>query len=213
MSKTSEIYKDQDFRKYMNDILYIHKSMTRSLSFTHYDHDSQLIEKFHETIRQFVKHFEIKVSDNDFLDAIVKVVDKIGQQMGIETPLFLIKIALEVENETKRYNIIRYMIHKIPIDQLKEYKTYFRFTFQDPKIYLDYLDLFCDLKYEFLYEEVSKWGRHVSDVTLAYINVRRDKRVLEKKIEDLQLQLKYMPGGEGYEEAKKEFEDLVVDQS
>jgi hypothetical protein len=132
-------------------------------------------------------------------------------------------MAIDMDNEKNRYNVIRYLVHKFSIEVIKEYKSHFKFIFKDPNIYMDYLDLFCDSKYEFLYEQLGKSGRHTNQLMLEYLHVGRDRNekrervksleeensLLKKKIEDLELQMKYMPGGEGYEEAKKHFETLV----
>ena len=64
--------------------------------------------------------------------------------------------------------------------------------------------------------------RHTQQLLLGYLDVKRESmdksdeikvlkeenHLLKKKIEELELQVKYMPGGDGYEEAKDHFQRI-----
>lgn len=211
---------DETFKKLLTEVLIAYDKMTKSLSFVHYDDDTYIINKFHEKMDTFVTHFDSRLSEDNFLDIIVESLEKAKSRVDITCPLFLMKMAMDIDNEKNRYNVIRYLVRKFPIEVIKQYKSHFKFIFKDPNIYMDYLDLFCDSKYEFLYDQLGKSGRHTTQLMLEYLNVARDRNekkervkdleeeniLLKRKIEEMELQMKYMPGGEGYQEAKKHFE-------
>jgi hypothetical protein len=214
---------DETFKKLLREVLLAYEKMTKSLSFVHYDDDVYIINKFHQAMNVFVTHFDNRLSEDDFLDTIVECLEKAKKRIDITCPLFFIKMVMDIDNEKNRYNVIRYLVHKFPLEQIKEYKSHFKFIFKDPNIYMDYLDLFCDSKYEFLYEQLGKSGRHTNQLMLEYLNVARDRNekreqvksleeensLLKKKVEEMELKMKYMPEGEGYYEAKKHFETLL----
>jgi hypothetical protein len=71
--------------------------------------------------------------------------------------------------------------------------------------------LFCDERYISLKFK----NKHVWDLIPAYINkgirlmqVEKENEELKEKMKTLELQIRYMPDGEGYEEAKDSFECL-----
>jgi hypothetical protein len=89
-------------------------------------------------------------------------------------------------------------------------------AFQNPYKWLECIELFDDpiyqIDHDIMNESCDPMYKHLYDSYLyRYREVKKlnkENDEMRKKIEELELQIKYQPGGEGYLEAKEHFESL-----
>jgi hypothetical protein len=207
-------YNDSDFRKLISQTIISHDKIINSLSFTHYEGISHLYEKYNSNIESFIQQFNDCFCEKEFLDAIHRALSKSKRLSCIK---FLFDLVSFV-NDSEKLIIVQYILERFSIDELMKYKSQFHMKFQDPSMEMKYIDLFCDSKYQMFHNDL-----HVEDggqLLHKYMETRTRLKEIEKENEKLkeiikekELEIKYIPGGEGYMEAKKEFEALVIDQS
>lgn len=214
-------YNDNDFRILMAQIIISHDKIINSLSFTHYDGNSDLYEKYNSNIKSFIGRFKDCLCEKDFLDKLDIGLSKSKRLPSIKFLFDLVSFT----NDSEKLIIVQYILERFSIDELMKYKSQFHMKFQDPSTEMKYIDLFCDSKYQMLHNVL-----HVKDegkLLHTYLEMRTRMKELEKEnmrlkekvgnleevVREKELEIKYMPGGEGYMEAKKEFEDSILEHN
>lgn len=207
-------YNDNDFRKLISQIIISHDRIINSLSFTHYEGNSHLYEKYNSNIESFIQRFKDCLCEKNFLDAIHRGLSKSKRLPSIR---FLFNLASFV-NDSEKLIIVQYILETFSVEELMKYKSHFHMKFQDSSIEIKYIDLFCESKYQMFHNDLYlKDGQQLLhrylETKMMLKEIEKENVKLKEIIREKELEIKYMPGGEGYMEARKEFEGLIIDQS
>jgi hypothetical protein len=210
-------YNDKKFREDYTKIVH-HCNISR-MPTTHmfYDYDPNRSE-YKKHMNDFIEKYKDVLGDDDFLMAMCKPLEK----REYPKPINILLDLFEHYNNTdsNRVKIIKY-IHKVYPEQIiKEYKDEICEGLKSiisPELWLESIELFSDEKYEWFHEEFRKDIYDHKEFYLynRYFEMCRENkeyeqeiRELKERLEELELQIKYMPGGEGYYEAKENFDKL-----
>ena len=178
-------------------------------------YDNQALELQNNMMNKFIDLYQDELSNIDFLDLICKEL----KNNNYSPHHFLISITKYYTlADNNRLEIIRYLFKTFP-NKIKKNMydiCYVWNAFQDPYKWLECIELFDDPIYQFdhnvVKENYDPMYKHLYDSYLdRYREVKKlnkENDEMRKKIEELELQIKYQPGGEGYLEAKEHFESL-----
>ena len=203
---------DDKFRKLYSKLVKVIEKIHNDYILYQYT-DSTITFKKH--MKEFITEYKNDLCLNDFLRAICKPLEKCENPNPIQ---FLIWIVREgnIENYQK-VKICKYIYEVYP-DQITENQK--EIINGIDNIYghgnrLECIALFCDEKYDWLHNLFSKEDYDGEVLYNKFIDkcrclkrVEKENLEMRKKIEELELQIRYQPGGEGYLEAKEHFESL-----
>jgi hypothetical protein len=172
---------------------------------------------YEENVKLFVVKYPIITYE--ILDFIVKYVSNDDE---IEPIDFLFSIRKQIYDEENIFCIVRYIFEKFNPKEIEKYSYYLYDKEKLPsseKTWFDYIKFLY--KYDFIkldkifQDSYDKKTRRTKILLQNYISqcgkinqLEEENCQLKKKIEEMELHLKYMPGGEGYMEAKEDFEHL-----
>jgi hypothetical protein len=212
-------YSDDKFRKIYSRLVKVIKTIHNDFILYHHTDSTITFKKY---MKEFTSEYKNDLYLDDFLTAICKPLENCGYPNSIN---FLIWIAREgnIENDQK-IKIFKYIYETYP-DQIIENQN--EIINGICNVYgignkLECIALFCDDKYNWLHNLFSKKGYDGEVLYNKFIDKCRRLKLVEKenevmknenmdlrkKIEDLELQIRYMPYGVGYLEAKEHFESL-----
>jgi len=166
-------------------------------------------------MKEFISEYQNDVCIDDFLTAICKPLETREYPNPIQ---FLIWIVREgnIENDQK-VKIFKYIYETYP-DQITENQNEIIngiYSVYGVGNKLECIAIFCDDKYDWSHNLFSKQGYDGEVIYNKFIEKCRYSKVIEneniqlrKRLTELELQIKYMPGGEGYYEAKHNFKLL-----
>jgi hypothetical protein len=197
------------------------KSSTTHL-FYDYDHTEYDYKKY---MKEFITEYKNDLCLDDFLEMICKPLEKRHSPKPIELLLDLVEHYNTPDYQ--KIQIIEYIYDVYP-EQIfdNKYKLCNGLkSIINPEKWLESMELFSDEKYNWIREEfledsydskyIHIYNRYFERCTENKIYKEENSKMkeeiegLKKKIEELELHLKYMPGGEGYLEAKEHLESLI----
>ncbi len=170
-------------------------------------------ELFSKEIEKINKNYTF---DEIFLDKITK---------NSKAPLeFLLAIGKEDIQDNNRFLMFQYILSKFEKDIPNHLDDFYKIIPIKIDLWLKCLEMLC--KYDFIDFDIinHQYYNYQNYNSSIYIlkqylqnhiqlnNLEEQNVTLEKKVDELETHLMYMPGGEGYLRAKKNFEKLKQQQ-
>jgi hypothetical protein len=213
-------HNDKKFRDIYTRVITMLEKINNSSKFLNYDYDPNP-DTLMKYMKEFMTEYKNDLCLDDFLEAISKPLEKREYPKPINFLTYILGCNI---SSYQKAEIIKY-IYKVYSDQINEYqKEIIRgldMVFNEEKR-IECIELFSDEKYNCLHKVLAQ--KQVLGEVLYYKFIDKCRRLklvekeneemknenmdLRKKIEDLELQIKYMPHGVGYLEAKEHFDSL-----
>jgi hypothetical protein len=184
---------------------------------SHLFYDGDYIEQYQENIQRLVKKYPVfthELLDMDFkIISISKeiiplkfIVDLQNENIGDTNKLFLIKYIFE-KFETKdiqKYNL--YIAPPKEADKWFEYITFlsnYDFIDVDKFFSSSNFSSYIDSKLKYSFQKAIKLDKEKKEL-------QNENSEMKKRIQELELQIKYMPDGQEYLEAEKRFNLIKI---
>ena len=173
-------------------------------------HTFDTIYDFKEYTLNFARKYINDLLNPDFLNAIKYSLN--GSKL-LSACRLILNIAEEMDELTK-LKLIEFIVHNFDSHEIEKCKSLFQFNFFNYEIWIQYIDLLANKNFNFIkHENNSNLQRHARKLIYSYIDktnianqFKSDIEMLKEKVESLELQIDYMPGGEGYNQTKAHFE-------
>jgi hypothetical protein len=153
---------DGKYKKLISDLMMKHKKVYHSYNFVNYEDNTGLVYEYYQLIQAFADHYEKELSNVDFLNCLTNTFSRTKILSPIE---MLLKIASYSKQDHNRLVIMKYVLENFSVGQLQDHNLNMQFT--NPKMYIQYFQLFSLSKFECLRNNIGAEG----DFLLAeYIN-------------------------------------------
>ena len=210
---------DTNFRKLLQNIYNKYKIYERSNSypFTHYEDNTYIIKEYYHSIDELCNLYEKDLATQEFLDSLVHTFAKSKIMSPVQC---ILKIASLCNRDIDRLEIVRYVLSKFSVEELESKAiNNLNLKFKDDNFFIKYIQLFCYPKFTRLVNTITTSFHFldsrdtlVRELILSTTKTNQmieENQKLREKIQLLNLEINYMPGGEGYQESKKHFESCL----
>lgn len=205
-------YNDKYFREMITKLVSKYGQYKTSLSF--YEDSNYIFNKYCELIFEFVSRFNDELYFEDFLDAITKTLTKSKTLPSIELILSLCKYT----SEKNILCIFRYVVKTFP-EEINKHKLVFKDilkSIEKSTLWLECIEILSDTKYKEIQDEIILENEsNTTHLFNRYLeryksmkSFKKENDELKERLKLLELQIKYMPYGDGYYETKEHFESL-----
>jgi len=171
---------------------------------------------YEDTVKLFVAKYPLTY---EILDFIVKCV--MNDDEEIDPVYFLFSLRERIYDEENSFCIVRYIFEKFNAKEIEKYSYFLYMREKIPsseKIWFDYVKLLYDYKYDTIRLFHQDYDPNTGRTKILLQNyfcqcekinlLEEENYHMKKKIDEMELHIKYMPGGEGYLETKKHFESF-----
>jgi hypothetical protein len=206
------IWKDPEFRSLITKIF---KSWEKVLLASKFYENDDSIDKFTKDVQRFDQKYPI--FSNDLIDVVLA-------SINLKDPIdFLVAIGKSNIRDENKLFVVQYLFHNFqPFDPKKYnfnpsymYDQLLEISPKQEKIWLEFITFLSDfIDIGPLIDRV-----YYKKIVFAFVENRKKIGMLEKenqelknRIQELELQVKYMPGGDGYLQAKEDFECLKIQE-
>lgn len=211
-SEIEEIINNDEFKKIVGNIIQSYNKIKTSQSFVHYDHDQDLIEKYIENIKKFIHKFD-KIICEDGLDFIVNQLSK----KNLITPSeFIFELGKYADDKYKleiTKCIVKHFPDKLTLDNTRDILN----SISSSKIWVECIEILCyyypDDQFKgcnkpfntYLLPKYIERYKQVNKLEEKNKELEQENCDLKEYIKQLELHIRYMPQGEGYQEAYENF--------
>lgn len=215
----NKYFQDPNYRKLLMKIYNKYKMIDRinSYLFTHYEDNTSIINEYYDSIVELCNQYEKDLTSPEFLDSLVHTFSKSKIMCPIQC---ILKIASFCNRDMDRIEIVKYLLEKFSVEVLEtKGNKNLNMKFKDENIRIKYIQLFCYPKFESLIKNLtpSCYSLDFCDAMLRELilsttktnQMIQENEKLQEKVKFLELQIRYMPGGIGYQESKKHFESCL----
>lgn len=168
-------------------------------------------------MKGFMIECETKLFEPDYLCELEKYVNELASDEPNKFLHFLLEIGFYSNHDTKE-KILEYVIKKYRSD-LHFYEVDIYHMIRNMKSSHDdkmrWIEIFSDEEYKYLHYHIHReigtkewYDRYIKNYR-SLREIKKENEYLKKQIEILQTQIDFMPGGKGYHEAKKNFDDMI----
>lgn len=206
---TNPYYTNQEWRNWITQLVQIYTKWKTEEQNAHkfYEGVSDVKDRFVEKLQLFIKNYQESLLDQDFLDALTTGLSK----SKTLTPIaFLFEIVYLSEKDIDRIKLVEYILSRFSVDEIKNFDL--DIDWKDKMNGLTYIHLFCKKDFEILWKQIKFEDQRFLETYLQmktmFDEIKIENQTLKQKIGNLENEIKYMPGGLGYQEAKENFEFL-----
>jgi hypothetical protein len=202
--------KSVEMKEILRKIIYHWKKDKNSAMF----YDSGVKVFFFENLSKLVS--KLPIFTEELLDIFKKVLAK-DDIIG-----FLLDIREGEIGDCNNFLIVQYIFRNFDQEQIKKYTDrFYKNLPHNHNEWMEYVNLisnydFVDMKkmmYASIFEShslnrmIKIWNKYTDSLKKANI-LEKENEQMKKRIQELELQIQYMPGGDGYLEAKEHFESF-----
>jgi hypothetical protein len=200
-----KIINNDEFKKLISNIIQTYNKIQHSQSFVHYDHDYSLIEQYIEYMKNFTDKFG-KIICEDGLDFIIEI---LSRKKYILPSTFIFEIG-KYSPDDHKLEIVRCIVKHFP-DKLDKYNTKkILDTIISSQIFIECAEILCNYDSNNIFCNCNRTYNNL--LFDKYIERYKQVNKLEKEnyelkeqIKQLELHIRFMPHGEGYQEAYENF--------
>jgi hypothetical protein len=173
-------------------------------------------------MKEFMKECEKKLFDSGYLSQLESYVNEMAAEEPNKFLHFLLEIGFYATDDTKE-KILRYVLEKYPNDiKMYDFDIYHIIrNMNSSKDKIKWIErLISSEQYEYLlrlnysiYKEIDSkdlYDRYIKNYR-SLIEMEKENEILRKHLEVLEAHIHFMPEGKGYQEAKKNFEEIRDD--
>jgi hypothetical protein len=175
------------------------------------------LEYLKETMNSFKRKYNLFTFD--LLDAIVKYISKSIDDIVC----FLFEMRYYIKGDENSIVIVKYIFENFSEEEIKKYKYYFHDKLLLPRSsekWFEYINFLRKYNYDFIrFDELCQsHNTYATEERIQYLfpkyleairkleDLENENEKMKKKINELELHIRYMPNGDGYMEAKDHFE-------
>lgn len=214
--------KDEKLKEIIYNIIKTCRNNNRSHFDTKY---SLIVLNYLNYNDKFIDNYLDVLLNKEFIDALIIILDNYNKNPYIDGsekyigPSLIEFLCWIAENslDNDKIKILRYIVDNYPNELEVNANIIYEYLIKScyySKTTLECLEYFSDPKYEYIHKKV-RLKKHKRYIFNKYMDqyerfkvVEEEKENMMKRIEELELQIKYMPLGEEYNKAKEHFESL-----
>jgi hypothetical protein len=199
---------DFEFRDIITKIV----SSWKKNQISHLFYDGDHMDKYQENIQRLVKKYP--VFTHELIDIILKSISKSKEIIPLK---FILDLQNENIGDTNKLFLIKYIFEKFETKQIQNYnlytnqpkeadKWYEYITFLSNYDFINVDKFFSSSNFSSYLESKLRYSvRKIMSIHNEMKELQMENQKMKKKIEELELHIKYIPGGEEYMEAEKRF--------
>ena len=209
-----EIINNDKFKKLLSNIIQTYKRIQHShiQSFLHYEDDSYLTEQYIEYMKNFMDKFGNIICE----DGLNFIVDRLSRKNIISPSIFIFELGKYAPDNYK-LEIVRCIVKHFPDKLDKDNTRDILNSISSSKIWIECIEILCyyyqDDQFKgcnkpfntYLLPKYIERYKHVNKLEEKNKELVEENYELKEQIKQLELHIRYMPHGEGYQEAYENF--------